>query len=293
MISGGVRDWRLLLRLVGGGLGLTGVLFVGFRLYEHSDEIDLARFELTDWILVFGLSVAYCVANLVLARAWWCQLRFLGVKPSWIWAAKAYGVSQLAKYLPGNVFHIAGRQALGMAAGLPARPLLKSAVLELGLIALIGATFGVLALPLLGEAFSPWESLLAFMSCLAATYVGSVRWLGRSFGAAVLWHAFFLALSGLIFLGTLILVVGHDVRPSLIPALCGVYVLAWLAGLVTPGAPAGVGVREAVIMLALAKIFEPSDLLVAIVLGRIVTISGDMLFFFGCSLLSCRVPSQV
>ncbi|MDZ7598490.1 MAG: hypothetical protein U5J82_09410 [Desulfobacterales bacterium] len=33
-------------------------------------------------------------------------------------------------------------------------------------------------------------------------------------------------------------------------ALCGAYVIAWLAGLVTPGAPAGVGVRELVLVVS-------------------------------------------
>jgi hypothetical protein len=32
----------------------------------------------------------------------------------------------------------------------------------------------------------------------------------------------------------------------------GSYVIAWLAGFVTPGAPAGIGVREAVLVILLA-----------------------------------------
>lgn len=292
MIPGIACDWKLLLKFVGGGLGLAGVLFICFRLYEHADEIDLGRFELTDWILLSGFCVTYGLANLLLARAWWCQLRFLGVKYEWAGAAHIYGVSQLAKYVPGNVFQIAGRQALGMAAGLPALPLVKSAVWELVLIASVAATYGILALPLMSHSFSSWASVFVFLLLLSTMYGGSVRWLGQDIGFAVLWYAVFLMLSGMIFLGVLTVVVGYDFPPSLIPALCGAYVLAWLAGLVTPGAPAGVGVREAVMMLALAPLFDSPDIVLAVVLGRMVTIAGDVLFFAGCSAVRNRAYQQ-
>lgn len=61
--------------------------------------------------------------------------------------------------------------------------------------------------------------------------------------------------------------------------LSGVYVLAWLAGLVTPGAPAGVGVRELVLLFLLKGIVAEADLLLAVVLGRVVTVVGDFGFF--------------
>ena len=61
--------------------------------------------------------------------------------------------------------------------------------------------------------------------------------------------------------------------------VCGAYVIAWLAGLVTPGAPAGIGVREIVMYALLHTLISQSDLLTAIVLARIVTVAGDLLFY--------------
>ena len=40
----------------------------------------------------------------------------------------------------------------------------------------------------------------------------------------------------------------------------GAYVIAWLAGLVTPGAPAGVGVRELVMYALLPYLDQPIGL---------------------------------
>jgi hypothetical protein len=59
----------------------------------------------------------------------------------------------------------------------------------------------------------------------------------------------------------------------------GAYVVAWLAGLVTPGAPAGVGVREMLLLLFLKGLVSEIDLLLVVLLGRLVSVVGDLLFF--------------
>ena len=65
--------------------------------------------------------------------------------------------------------------------------------------------------------------------------------------------------------------------------LGGAYVLAWLVGLVTPGAPAGVGIRELVLLFVLKGVIPETDLLLAVVMGRVVTIFGDVLYFLNTS----------
>ena len=60
--------------------------------------------------------------------------------------------------------------------------------------------------------------------------------------------------------------------------MIGAYVLAWLAGLVTPGAPAGVGVRELVLLALLKGSVGQTELLLAVLLGRLVTVGGDVAF---------------
>ena len=89
----------------------------------------------------------------------------------------------------------------------------------------------------------------------------------------------FLALSGCVFIGILWVVVPAATSLPAFSALCGAYVLAWLAGFITPGTPAGVGVREIVLLFLLRGQIEQADLLLAIVLGRVVTVIGDLLYF--------------
>ena len=59
----------------------------------------------------------------------------------------------------------------------------------------------------------------------------------------------------------------------------GMAALAWMAGFVTPGAPAGLGVREAVLLALLERLLTPQQALLVVVLWRVVTTLGDVVFF--------------
>ena len=271
-----LRSW---LHIAGGAFGLLGVVFVIMRLNIYIEQIDLTRFDTTAWSWIGLLALAYGSANILLAQAWWHLLVFFDVEVERKWAVKTYGLSQLAKYVPGNIFHLAGRQALGMAAGLPAGALAKSTLWELGLIATAGAIFGLLATPLVWSELPVYASAGAFgtMSALGAI---TLHWrLSPAVGAAFIWQIFFLVISGAVFMGALFLVAPSVATFSNFSVLCGAYVIAWLAGLVTPGAPAGVGVREFILLFLLGEQIPETDLLLAVVLGRIITVIGHLLFF--------------
>jgi len=59
-----------------------------------------------------------------------------------------------------------------------------------------------------------------------------------------------------------------------------IFSLSWLAGFLTPGAPAGIGVREAVMIALMEGIIGTSNSLIISVLFRLVTITGDVMMFF-------------
>ncbi|QTP55250.1 hypothetical protein HNO51_11470 [Billgrantia sulfidoxydans] len=277
---------KRLLHLFGGGVGLLGVVFVLLKFDTYSDQIDFSRFHVADWLIVVLLSLFYGVANILLARAWWHLLFFNKVMSSVKWAIQTYGLSQLAKYVPGNIFHLAGRQALGMAAGFPARALAKSALWELGLIVIAGAIFGSLVVPLVWSDLSYLMSYALFSLVVITLIFVIYQWYSSDIAMALVWQVAFLTISGVIFIFVLSLVISdYTVLPSF-PALCAAYVIAWLAGLVTPGAPAGIGVREVVLLFFLGSVIAPTDLLLAVLLGRVVTIAGDLFYFSASWLLS-------
>lgn len=265
-------------------MALAGAIFVVLKLVGHASEIDVSHFKTTTWAFLGLLVLVYGASNTLLARAWWQLLKQVRLQTPWSWVLKTYGITQINKYIPGNIFHLAGRQALGMSAGLAARPLAQSALWELALLAVLGGLYGALAVPLGWPQMSPATAAVLWASLLVGGYAALCGVRARPVALAMCWQAGFLMTSGAVFIAVL-LMTNHtsDLAYSAWPALCGAYVLAWLAGLVTPGAPAGVGVREAVLLLLLGGQFAPADLLVAVVLGRAVTASGDLLFYL-CSL---------
>lgn len=263
---------------VGGALGILGLGFVGFKLYEYAGQIDLARYSAATWIGLAALALVYGAASFAMAAAWREVMIFLGVRLNMRWVFAIYGISQLAKYVPSNIFQFAGRQALGAAAGLPSWPLLKSVFWELASLSSAGALFALLVLPALIPGLPAWSGLLFYAAGFAATVLIGRRLFGPALARAWMWHAAFLALAGFSFVLVLVAVTGHWWGETAL-VVCGAYLIAWLAGLLTPGAPAGVGVREVVLYALLHTMLSQADLITAIVLGRIVTVSGDVIFY--------------
>ena len=270
-------------------LALMGAGFVAWKITKHASQIDLTSFTTSAWIGLALLVVVYGASNGLLAKAWWYLLKYFKLDAPWPWTLKTYGISQINKYIPGNIFHLAGRQALGMSKGLAGRPLAKSALWELGLLALLGLLYGVLALPLIYGPVSSLTAIGLWGSLLAFSYIALRHFVASQVALAMCWQAGFLLLSGAVFV-VVLLMSNQSSTPvyATLPAVGGAYVLAWLSGLITPGAPAGVGVREAVLLLLLSGQFAPPDLLVAIVLGRVVTASGDLLFYLYALTLKSR-----
>lgn len=269
-----------ILHWVGNGLSVLGIAFVVVKLAEYGDQLALDDLEFWDWIILLTLALSYGLSGMLLALAWRDLLRYLGVSVRRRWAIGAYGVSQLAKYVPGNIFHLAGRQAIGAAAGIPGRLLAKSSLWELGTISITGSLFGFLVFPLLISSLTQILVVGIFLAVLLTSTMIALRWSGAPVSRAICWYAAFLALSGLVFMAVLALIATPN--PSFtvnIPSICGAYVIAWLAGLVTPGAPAGVGIREVVLYALLHILVSQTDLLTTILLARMVTVAGDMFFY--------------
>lgn len=270
----------------GGALAIAGIAFVALRLREYGTDIDFTRFGMVEWSEIVVVALIYGLANLMLAFAWRNLLEKFGTHVTHRWAIKTYGVSQLAKYVPGNIFHLAGRQAIGMAAGVQGWPLAKSSIWELGLLTLAGALFGVLAFPLVVSGATMSNVVIAFILTVISVASLLGHYSGRTAARAFVLYVLFFAVSAAIFVGLIKLVSSLSLSDaSLWLSLGGAYVLAWLAGFITPGAPAGLGIRELVLLFLLQGLVGGADLLLVIVLGRAITVSGDFMFFMLASLM--------
>lgn len=269
-----------ILNWAGGLLAIIGIFFVVLRIREYSMEIKFSHFGVKVWFLVICFALIYGFSNMMLALAWKDILLQLGASVLNRWAIKTYGISQLARYVPGNMFHFIGRQAMGMAGGVSGWILAKSSVWELVTIAVSGTLFSLLALPLIFPSLPMFLSLMLFAFVVLALSVAIRQIVSHAIGRAFSWHIVFLALSGSVFTGMIVFLFKESLKVGFPFSTCaGAYVLAWLIGLITPGAPAGLGIREIVLLFLLKNTIAEADLLIAIVIGRLITVLGDTGFF--------------
>jgi hypothetical protein len=270
---------RSYLNYIGGIVVLIGIYFIFHRFIGYFHEIKAK--DLMSWsllALLSGLAVLYAIVNIFLVMAWKNILKIYNVDVSLAQAFNIYSSSQLAKYVPGNVFHLAGRQVIAMQNGLPLKPVMKSIVTELICLAITGALFSLWYLPQVIPAISIQDILIAlFIVVSVAVYFvlkfHYQRWLWVLFQQSI-----FLVSSGLLFYVIIAWLEGGKPELNIMLIVVSSYIAAWLIGMVTPGAPAGVGIREAILIFLLAM-FSPSSVLISVLCGRIVTVAGDFVFY--------------
>jgi len=81
------------------------------------------------------------------------------------------------------------------------------------------------------------------------------------------------------------------VLPDDIILVVSLYTTAWLLGFLLPGAPGGIGVREAVFLLLLSGIYGQGVAAAMAVVMRAISILGDLVAFGLGILLSHRAKS--
>lgn len=272
---------KRLLHWLGSGLAAAGIGFVVLKLLQYRDQFDLTRLGAQDWLTLALLAVLCALSGVLLAFAWHALLQRHRVTLSIGSAVRIYGVSQIAKYVPSNVVHLIGRQALTAAEGLPNWPVAKSTLWELGCLPYAALLCAPLALPLLHRAISPAIGIGLFVLALALGLAGASKLVAKAAARAIAYQVAYLLIAGAQFLVVLLLLSPSDALGPVAAAICGASVLAWAAGFLTPGAPAGVGVREAVLYMLLSHLVSQPDLLAAVVLARMISVCGDVLFYLG------------
>lgn len=273
---------------IGTALAVLGIAYVATRLARHARELAAAGVPGMVWVCAAGLAVGYAAAGLLLPLAWRSLLAMWGQHRTGEWSIRTYGLSQLAKYVPGNVMHFVSRQLLGAADGIPHPDLMRSVLWELAGLAVAGLLLSLWALPLIDARVFRWATPLA--GATATVLALTVVWwtAGVSAARALALYLVFLLVASLVFTALLVLLAPEGALFLPWPAVCGAYTAAWLAGFLMPGAPAGLGVREMVLLFLLEAHVTEQHLLPAVVLSRAVTVFGDALFFGAAAWTSRR-----
>ncbi|UMA65984.1 hypothetical protein LVO79_05935 [Roseivivax marinus] len=290
------RRW---LRRAGAALVVLSLALLARELWRFGPEA--LRLAATPGLLAGAVaaSIVYAALLTLPAAAWSCALRERADAPLVSGAAVlVYARCNILKYLPGNVFHFGGRQVMAREAGWSHRAAFLASTLEVAAMPLMAACAALSALMLSGYA-SPLAAavrlshsmpprLLAF-GLLALGIIALVAaGLARRRGIALRALAAMAALDLAFFVGGAALIAAlapalTAAGPAELSAIAAAYLASWVLGFVVPGAPGGLGVREAAFVhLAAAVIPVPAAVALAL-LARLVTTLGDLWFALAAS----------
>ncbi|MGF1479891.1 MAG: UPF0104 family protein [Cyanophyceae cyanobacterium] len=274
---------------------LGGTLFFLLKAFKDRWQDVLAvQINSQGWlVLAIALLVTFC------AHAWsgwvwtWILKAFRQPLRGWP-AVRVYLVTNIAKYLPGNVWHFYGRIAAvtktGGSIGVASLSVLLEPLLMAAAALLVALLCGASSWVRLATAQSLGLQILSLVFVLGGIHPRLlnpvVHALSRSKTASaetvvlqqypfvpLLGEVGFVLLRGAGFL----LTVGAlmSITPQQLPSLLSAFSFAWLLGLIVPGAPGGLGVFEATIIALLNDQVPAEIILSTVAIFRFISIVAE------------------
>lgn len=289
---------RLLFRVVGVGLTLFGVMFTGLVILEN-DALSRLSWGARPWALLFLACGIYAALSVLLVLAWATILDVFA--PGCIAAKEAYAlyaITQIMKYIPSNLVHFVSRHVMLRRRGVSHFALVATVFGEAAIL-VCGACLAILAFEadVLSAIYgryvrvekSPIMVAVGLAFCLCATLIwlhgarirrlislGVHRRLVPRLMLALAAAAVFFASTALL-VSMVCRLLLDDPAGFSTAAVAATLAGAWVVGFIIPGASAGLGVREATVILLLAPAVGAGDAALIATIYRMVTAGGDAL----------------
>lgn len=295
---------------------LGGTLFFLLTTFrDHWQEVAAVRVDTWGWLMLTVATSVTFLAHIWSGWVWSWILKAFRQPCRQLWAIRVYLITNIAKYMPGNIWHFYGRITAVSQAGGSLGAATLSVLLEPLLMA-VAALIVALMCTGLGwlETSSDWRIWGLQIFFLVTILVGihprilnpvmhrlssikgtvkeakTINKQDKPYPSTtktrphlnsypilpLLGEIGFLLARGTGFLLTIIAL--QSVVPEQIPQLLGAFSLAWVIGLIIPGAPGGMGVFEAVAIALLDHSqFSAAIILTAVALFRLVSILAETL----------------
>lgn len=280
-------------------LGIT-LFFILNSFKTHWQEIRAVKFDQNSFLILFLALIVTMIAHIFSGFVWHKILKNLGCYLTRIEVIKVYLITNIAKYLPGNIWHFYGRINVITNKGYPLPVATLAVLLEplliaasALLVALISSSLGII------KTTYSWQILTLEIIILIITLIAIhphfinpvLQKLSKSKSntkSAMLQTYPLTPLVGqLIFLllrGSGFLLVFFALNPfgfSSIPILLSVFSFAYFLGLIVPGAPGGMGIFEGTAIATLSQTdFSAAMILTTVALYRIISILAELITAF-------------
>jgi uncharacterized membrane protein YbhN (UPF0104 family) len=286
---------------LGTALVVVALVFLVRRLV--SADVDWAALASPwVWAALVGISLLEGTGILAAAQNFRAIIKNVtGVVAPRGMATHVYTLSNVYKYIPGGVMYLAGRQKLALevegithpkvvfASAMEAVFTASAAIifalvlsfdyvrtfvgtLDMGFVPVAMLVVGIILLvagPLLYIFRKQIVTRLrAFWATVEIFHISVViRRIAFSYCMMVMWGGSF---------ALVLVLLGQPLPVYMVFTVIGLYLLAWAAGFIFPGAPSGAGIRELVMLMFLSDIVDPGILLVAMVVHRATAMLGDV-----------------
>ena len=311
---------KSLTKYVGWTALVLALIYVGLELSKHFENLPTVELTVYSAGAICLAILTYSTAMFSWGIGWGVLLIGLGESSSLLKAFSIIGVSQITKYVPGNVVHHIGRVALAKRDGLSATRVLSSMLLELAWMLAAAVSCAALALALGGREVLLEQSYLGGMAAVtfsvSALFAPGLLILilhfqrprfffdrfpenylvspgmtvfALNYGTQIVSFLLHGAAISVLAIGVLNLESGNYWLSV------GVFSFSWLVGFVAPGAPAGLGVRDAVMIAGLSLAYSTGDAIMLAAIHRIVSVVGDVVVFVSALLvrrISCVERGQ-
>ena len=278
---------------------LGGTLFFLLKTFkERFAEIATVRIESTGWLMLIISLIITLLAHIWSGWVWTWILAIFQQSLGLAKGIRVYLITNIAKYLPGNVWHFYGRinavsQRSGSLSAATFSVLLEPLLMAASalLIAIFSTTLGLVKTDFNFTIYL--GKLLVLMAVLVGIHPRILNpllnRLSRSKGKVILeqkteltTYPFlpflgeigFVLFRGLGFIFAFMVL--QSITFSQIPSVISAFSIAWLLGLIVPGAPGGVGVFEATAIALLDESqFPPATVLIVVALYRVISILAE------------------
>jgi len=261
---------------------LVYILFDNYQTIKNNELFDRKYIA----IEIIILSIIYAFIFTFVAIAWKSIVENISHKKIsnslvWVWLK-----TNIYKYLPGNVFHYAGRHILAKQIGIKHNILLKSNIVEILLMLSTSLIISSVILLLfynfnINEYLNVINKNIVYIGLfiygiilIAFSKYKNIDLL--SYKNTIIYYGIFFI--GIGFIAYIVLNYQMGINCSFL-MITAIYTFAWLVGFVTPGAPGGIGVRESIFVVFSNGLLSMSDALVLSMVLRISNIIGEIILF--------------
>ncbi|MGX7203926.1 lysylphosphatidylglycerol synthase domain-containing protein [Enterococcus pingfangensis] len=290
------------LKIIGNVVTIIAVVFILRKLMRN--DVDYQSLFKTKNIL--SISIVVIVQSIIVitnAFPWKTLVEMMTNIPiPFSETIPVYVKSNLMKYVPGNVFQFVGRNELAIKKDLPHIKVATATFLDILMTVIAASLISIIFLfnfiwSSIQE--NAWAHLLSLGILILVIIIAIILFIFRKkilslikkqdylftkkslkkIFICLFYYVVILMVSSLMYMLVIMFILDIPLTPSLFINLFSANTLAWLVGFITPGAPAGIGIKEAVMVGVTGGLINTSTITFSMVIMRVLLTIADVLAF--------------